>query len=38
MIEAVQHSFDWDKLALFTSMPLLFQAFIISFMFDFGQY
>jgi len=37
-IEAVQHSFDWDKLAWFMGFPLLVQAFLISFMFDFGQY
>lgn len=38
VIEAVQDSFDWDKLAWFTGMPLLVQAFLISFIFDFGQY
>lgn len=38
VIEYVQHSFDWDKFAWFTSMPLLLQAFLILFMFDFGQY
>ncbi len=38
MIEAIQNSFDWDKLAWFTGLPLLVQAFLISFMFDFGQY
>jgi sterol desaturase/sphingolipid hydroxylase (fatty acid hydroxylase superfamily) len=38
MIEAVQNAFDWDKLVWFTALPLLFQAFLISFMFDFGQY
>jgi len=38
MIEAVQSAFDWDKLVWFTALPLLFQAFLISFMFDFGQY
>ena len=38
MIEAVQHSFNWDKLAWFTGLPLLVQAFLISFVFDFGQY
>src|SRR3546814_14725330 len=37
-IEAVQHSFDGDKLALFMCFPLLVQAFLISFMCDFGQY
>jgi len=38
VIEAVQQSFDWDKLSWFTGLPLLLQAFVISFMFDFGQY
>ncbi|PZU57757.1 MAG: sterol desaturase [Sphingobium sp.] len=38
MIEAIQQSFDWDKLAWFTGLPLLLQAFLISFIFDFGQY
>ncbi len=38
IIEAVQGSFDWDKLAWFTGLPLLLQAFAISFIFDFGQY
>ncbi|AUW57418.1 sterol desaturase [Sphingobium sp. SCG-1] len=38
IIEAVQHSFDWDKLSWFTGLPLLVQAFLISFIFDFGQY
>jgi sterol desaturase/sphingolipid hydroxylase (fatty acid hydroxylase superfamily) len=38
IIEWIQHSFDWDKFAWFTGMPLLLQAFLISFMFDFGQY
>jgi hypothetical protein len=38
MIEAVQQSFNWDKLAWFTGLPLLVQAFLISFVFDFGQY
>ena len=38
VIEAVQHYFDWDKLAWFTGLPLLLQAFLISFIFDFGQY
>ncbi|EPR14933.1 sterol desaturase [Sphingobium indicum IP26] len=38
VIEAVQHGFDWDKLAWFTGLPLLLQAFLISFIFDFGQY
>jgi len=38
VIEAVQHNFDWSKLAWFTGLPLLVQAFLISFIFDFGQY
>ncbi|MHC9419951.1 sterol desaturase family protein [Sphingomonas citri] len=38
VIEAVQTSFDWQKLAWFIGLPLLLQAFIISFVFDFGQY
>ena len=38
VIEAVLHNFDWDKLAWFTGLPLLLQAFLISFIFDFGQY
>ena len=38
IIEAVRNSYDWDKLSWFTGLPLLLQAFIISFMFDFGQY
>jgi sterol desaturase/sphingolipid hydroxylase (fatty acid hydroxylase superfamily) len=38
VIDAVQNSFDWGKLAWFTALPLLLQAFLISFTFDFGQY
>ena len=38
VIAAIQGSFDWDKLAWFTGMPLLLQALLISFIFDFGQY
>lgn len=38
IIEAVQSSFDWSKLSWFTGLPLLLQAFLISFIFDFGQY
>jgi len=38
VIHAVQASFDWDNLAWFTSLPLLVQAFLIIFIFDFGQY
>ena len=37
-IEAIQKNFDLDKLAWFMTMPLLLQAFLISFIFDFGQY
>ena len=38
IIEAVQTSYDWDKLAWFTGLPLLLQALLISVIFDFGQY
>ena len=38
IIEAVQSSFDWGKLTWFIGLPLLLQAFLISFIFDFGQY
>lgn len=38
VIEAVQHSFDWDKLGWFIALPLLVQALLISIIFDFGQY
>ncbi|MCB5424092.1 sterol desaturase family protein [Altererythrobacter sp. CC-YST694] len=38
IIEAIQNNFDFDKFAWFTTMPLLLQAFLISFIFDFGQY
>jgi len=38
VIEAVQGAFSWEKLAWFTGLPLLLQAFLISFIFDFGQY
>ncbi len=31
-------TYDWDKLSWFTGLPLLLQAFLISFIFDFGQY
>ncbi len=31
-------SFDWDKFAWFTGLPLLLQAFLIVLIFDFGQY
>jgi sterol desaturase/sphingolipid hydroxylase (fatty acid hydroxylase superfamily) len=36
--EAIQQSFDWEKLNWFIGLPLLVQAFLISFIFDFGQY
>lgn len=38
IIETLQKSFDFDKFAWFTSLPLLLQAFLIVFIFDFGQY
>lgn len=38
IIGYMQSSFDWDKFAWFTGMPLLVQALMISFVFDFGQY
>lgn len=38
VIEAVQQNFDWEKVAWFMGLPLLLQAFLISFIFDFGQY
>lgn len=38
MIEAIQGYFAWEKFAWFTGLPLLLQAFLISFIFDFGQY
>jgi sterol desaturase/sphingolipid hydroxylase (fatty acid hydroxylase superfamily) len=38
LIEIVQKNFNWEKLAWFIGLPLLLQAFLISFMFDFGQY
>ncbi|GAA0273522.1 hypothetical protein GCM10009127_12490 [Alteraurantiacibacter aestuarii] len=38
IIDAILSSYDWSKLDWFTSMPLLLQAILISFMFDFGQY
>lgn len=38
MTEAIQHAFNWDKFAWFTGLPLLLQAFLILFIFDFGQY
>ncbi len=38
MIEAIQHAFTLEKLTWFTGLPLLLQAFLIAFIFDFGQY
>ncbi len=38
IIGLVQDSFEWDKFSWFTGLPLLLQAFLISFIFDFGQY
>ncbi|BBC73933.1 sterol desaturase [Altererythrobacter sp. B11] len=38
MVEAIQSSFAWDKFSWFLALPLLLQAFLISFIFDFGQY
>ena len=37
-IKAAQAHFNWEKFAWFTGLPLLVQAFLISFVFDFGQY
>jgi|GEM_PF-277303 len=38
IIGLVQGAFDWDKFSWFTGLPLLLQAVMISFIFDFGQY
>lgn len=38
MIESILHQFDWDKFSWFLGLPLLLQAFLIAFIFDFGQY
>ena len=38
IIEYLQHSFHWESLKWFTGLPLLLQAFLIAFIFDFGQY
>jgi sterol desaturase/sphingolipid hydroxylase (fatty acid hydroxylase superfamily) len=38
IIGAVQAQWSMDKLSWFTGLPLLVQAFLISFIFDFGQY
>ena len=37
MIKAIQHSFKLDNVTWFMGLPLLVQAFLISFIFDFGQ-
>jgi hypothetical protein len=34
----VQEGLHWDKLNWFMTLPVLVQAFMISFVFDFGQY
>lgn len=34
----LQDAMHWDKLTWFMTLPLLVQAFLISFVFDFGQY
>lgn len=36
--KALQDHFHWDKFTWFIGLPLLVQAFLISFIFDFGQY
>ncbi len=38
IIEAIQHNFNLEKFRWFMEMPLLLQAFLISFIFDLGQY
>ena len=38
MVKAVQHHVHWDSFKWFIGLPLLVQAFLISFIFDFGQY
>jgi sterol desaturase/sphingolipid hydroxylase (fatty acid hydroxylase superfamily) len=37
-IEALMHNFNWESVKWFMVLPLLVQAFLISFIFDFGQY
>ncbi|WP_174297055.1 sterol desaturase family protein [Sphingomonas bacterium] len=37
-VEKFQHFISLDKFNWFTGLPLLLQAFLISFIFDFGQY
>jgi len=38
VIEYVQHHFHFGKFGWFLGLPILVQAFLISFIFDFGQY
>jgi hypothetical protein len=38
IIEGILHGFDWDKFLWFAGLPLLLQAFLITFIFDFVQY
>lgn len=38
VFEMVRGAYDWDKLSWFIGLPLLVQALLISFIFDFGQY
>ncbi len=38
LVEGLISAYDWEKLAWFTSLPLLLQAFALTFIFDFGQY
>lgn len=38
MAKGIQQAFHWDKFTWFVALPLLVQAFLISFIFDFGQY
>lgn len=38
VIDFIQNYFHFDKVMWFLVLPLLVQAFIISFIFDFGQY
>ena len=38
LIDFVHNSYNWEKFRWFLGLPLLLQAFLISFIFDFGQY
>jgi len=38
MVKAVQSHFHWESFRWFVGLPLLVQAFLIAFIFDFGQY